>query len=292
MILSYGYLGGTPAQEAYAKAHTAVERALALSPNLALAHEERASMFSGVEFDQQRALAGLRRALQLAPDNAYVRRALGQQLAFMGEVEQGVGLMREALATDPLNVYYLNELGHWLAVLGHLDDGERMLRKVMELNPGSEAAPSNLSYIEILRGNAGAALAAAKSVPPGPARIQAIALARQIGPDRGAADTALKALIDGFSDARSYNIAAAYALRNDREKTFEWLDRAWKNRNSGLRGTQTPSSSVPVGSTLRRALSQGRPAGAPGSCRAREYHLTATARRSWQHVPEGSQWQQ
>jgi len=234
MILSYGYLGGTHAQEAYAKARSAVDRALALSPNLALAHEERASMFSGVEFDQQRALAEFRRALQLAPDSSYVRRALGQQLAFMGEVEQGVGLMREALATDPLNLYYLNELGHWLAVLGHLDDGERMSRKVLELNPDSDLAPSNLSYIEILRGNAAAALGAAKSVPPGPARIQAIALARQIGPDRAEADAALKAFIDGFSDARAYNIAAAYALRSDREKTFEWLDRAWKNRRPGL----------------------------------------------------------
>jgi TolB-like protein/Tfp pilus assembly protein PilF len=234
MILSYAYLGGARAQEAYAKARTAVDRALTLSPNLALAHEERASMFSGVEFDQQRALAEFRRAVQLAPGNAYVRRALGGQLAWIGEVEQGVGLMREALASDPLNVYYLTELGYWLSVLGHLDDGEGMLQKVLELNPGAEAALSNLAYIQILRGDASAALAAAKSVPPGPARIQAVALARQIGPDRAEADAALKALIDGFSDARAYNIAAAYALRNDREKTFEWLERAWKNRRPAL----------------------------------------------------------
>ena len=235
MFFSYGYLGGAPAQEAYAKARTAVDRALALSPNLALAHEERASMFAGVEFDQQRALAEFRRAVQLAPEDAYVRRALGEQLAQMGEVEQGVGLMREALAADPLNVFYLSELGTWLAVLGHLDDAERMLRKAMELNPGSEGTPSTLSYIEILRGNADAALAAAESVAPGLDHIGAVALARQIGPDRAAADAALKALIDGFSEASAYQIAVVYALRNDREKTFQWLDRAWRNRDPGLR---------------------------------------------------------
>jgi TolB-like protein/Flp pilus assembly protein TadD len=234
MILSYSYLRGAPAQEAYAKARTAVDRSLALSPNLALAHEERASMFAGVEFDQQRALAEFRRAVQLAPDNAYVKYALGAQLAQMGEVEQGVGLMREALAIDPLNVFYLNELGSLLPVLGHLDDGERMVRKVMELSPGSQAALQNLLYIEILRGNAGAALAAAESAPPGRDRIGALALARQIGPDRAAADAALKALIDGSSDLDAFTVAEAYALRNDREKTFEWLDRLWKNRDARL----------------------------------------------------------
>jgi TolB-like protein/Tfp pilus assembly protein PilF len=235
MILSYGYLDGTPAQEAFAKARVAVDRALALSPNLAPAHVERASMFSGVEFDQQRALAEFRRAVQLAPDNAYARRALGLQLAYMGETEEGVRLMREALATDPLNVLYLNSLGYWLPVLGYLDEGERMSRKVMELNPDSVDAPSNLSYIEILRGNAGAALAAAESVPP-VARIEALALARQIGPDRAAADAALKALIDESGANSAYQIAAAYALRNDPERTFEWLGRAWKNRDHGLVG--------------------------------------------------------
>ncbi|MBV8782630.1 MAG: TIR domain-containing protein [Gammaproteobacteria bacterium] len=236
MILSYGHLSGTRAQAAYAQARTAVDRALALSPNLAPAHVERASMFSGVEFDQQRALAEFRRAVQLAPDDAYARRALGLQLAYMGEVEQGVELMREALASDPLNVLYLNTLGYWLPVLGHLDDGERMSRKVMELNPGSVDALYNLSYIEVLRGDARAALAAAESVPQGLNRTAALALARQIGPDRAAADATLKTLIDGSGDDSAYQIAVVYALRNDREKAFEWLDRAWKKRDHGLVG--------------------------------------------------------
>jgi len=104
----------------------------------------------------------------------------------------------------------------------------------MELDPGSEGALSQLSYIEILRGNASAALVAAESVPPGLVRAGAVALARQIGTDQAAADAALKAFIEGFSDVQAYNIALAYALRNDREKTFEWLGRAWKNRDYGL----------------------------------------------------------
>lgn len=191
-------------------------------------------MSSGVEFDQQRALAEFRRAVQLAPDNAYVRRALGRQLAVMGEIEQGVELMREALATDPLNTFDMDELQNWLAVLGRLDEAERIVRKLIELMPGSQRAFADLSYIEVLRGNAAAALAAAELEPPGRLRAAALAQARQIGTDRAAADAALKALIDGATDKSAYQIAMVYALRNDREKTFEWLERAWRNRDPAL----------------------------------------------------------
>ena len=32
----------------------------------------------------------------------------------------------------------------------------------------------------------------------------------------------------------AYQIAEAYALRNDANSTFEWLDRAWSNRDQGM----------------------------------------------------------
>jgi len=32
----------------------------------------------------------------------------------------------------------------------------------------------------------------------------------------------------------AYQIAEVYALRNDDKATFEWLDRAWSNRDPGI----------------------------------------------------------
>jgi hypothetical protein len=89
--------------------------------------------------------------------------------------------------------------------------------------------------IEVQRGDARAALTAAQQVPPGLWRLAALALAAQIGSDRAAADSTLEALIRDGAQAYAYQIAEVYALRNDSDKTFEWLDRAWDNRDSGIR---------------------------------------------------------
>ena len=56
----------------------------------------------------------------------------------------------------------------------------------------------------------------------------------KIGDDRSAADSALSTLIEKDANIDAYQIAEVYALRNDENATFEWLDRAWSNRDSGI----------------------------------------------------------
>jgi hypothetical protein len=82
--------------------------------------------------------------------------------------------------------------------------------------------------------SAQAALAAAQHEAPGFAQDIALALARQIGSDRSAADAALKTLIDKDDAVAPYQIAWVYALRNDPKETFDWLDRAWTARDLGI----------------------------------------------------------
>ena len=62
----------------------------------------------------------------------------------------------------------------------------------------------------------------------------ALALAQQISGDPVAADAALKNLVDNGADAFAYQIAQVYALRNDSDKVFEWLDHAWAHRDTGV----------------------------------------------------------
>ena len=76
--------------------------------------------------------------------------------------------------------------------------------------------------------------AAQKEVEAGGWQDIALALAQQISGDTVAADTALKKLIDTQPNDAGYQIAQVYALRNDPDKVFEWLDRAWSNRDVGI----------------------------------------------------------
>ena len=92
----------------------------------------------------------------------------------------------------------------------------------------------NSAIILIQRGETAAALEAAEQEPAGPWQDAALALARQAGPDRGAADTALKTLIRKDGQLAPYQTAEVYALRGDANATFQWLDRAWSNRDPGI----------------------------------------------------------
>jgi TolB-like protein/Tfp pilus assembly protein PilF len=233
-FLSQLFLEGVPAQEAHAKARAAADRALSLSPELVAAHLARGFLLLNADFDWRGAETEFRRAVELAPNDGFAKYNLGIQLATLGEVEQAVELTHQALATEPLRAASYNTLAGYLSGLNRLDEGERAIRRAIELQPGAAAFHQQLAVIEIQRGNAQAALAAAQQEPPGNWRDIALALARQIGGDRSAADAALKTLIDKWAGAAPYQIAEVYALRNDAKETFAWLDRAWSSRDPGI----------------------------------------------------------
>lgn len=89
--------------------------------------------------------------------------------------------------------------------------------------------------LEILRGRPQAALVAARLEPPGVGREIAQTLALQVAGRPAAADAALAQLIATRSEIAAYNIAEAYALRNDADQMFAWLQRAHAVNDSGIR---------------------------------------------------------
>jgi TolB-like protein/Flp pilus assembly protein TadD len=232
--LSNGFLEGAPAQDAFAKAREAARRALAVSPELAAAHLAWGYVLQSADFDWRGAEAEFRRAIELAPNDAEAKYFLGSQLATLGEVEAAIELTRQALATEPLRASWYNWLGNYLLGLNRLDEAERAVRTAIDLQPGAVWYHQTLTAIQVQRGNAPGALAAAQQEPEGVWRDYALVLARQIGTDRGAAEAALRTMIDRDANISAYQIAQAYALRNDAKATFEWLERAWSNRDTGI----------------------------------------------------------
>jgi TolB-like protein/Tfp pilus assembly protein PilF len=232
--LSSGFLGGAPAQEAYAKAHEAAERALALSPELAAAHIARGYLLQNADFNWRGAEAEFRRAVELAPNDGEAKFYFGTQLATFGEMEPAIELTRQALVTEPLQASWYPWLAWYLSGTNRLDEAEQAIRRAIELQPSAAWYHQILTIIDVQRGNAQAALAAAQREPPGVWQDVALALARQIGGDRSAADAALRTLVEKGANLSAYQIAEVYALRNDAKATFEWLDRASNNRDPGI----------------------------------------------------------
>ena len=158
------------------------------------------------------------------------------QLATFGEVQPAIELTRQALATEPLRADWHKFLSYYLSALNRLDEAERAIRRAIELQPASAVFHYALTIIEVQRGNAQAALGAAQQEAPGVWQDIALALARQIGDDRSAADAALRTLIDKHANTYAIQIAEVYAARNDANATFEWLDRALSTRDPDIGG--------------------------------------------------------
>ncbi|MFZ0500230.1 MAG: TIR domain-containing protein [Steroidobacteraceae bacterium] len=225
---------GRAAQAAYATAREAADRALTLSPDLAAAHIALGYLLLLADLDWRGSEAEYRRALALAPNDGDARFELGVLLAALGEVKQAIELTRQALTSEPLRANWYNTLAGYFSGLNRLDEAEQAIDKAIELQPAASSFRETLAIIEIQRGDARAALAAARQEPPGLWQDVALTLARQIGGDRSAADAALKALIEKYADSAAYQIAEVYALRNDANATFQWLARAWSSRDPGI----------------------------------------------------------
>jgi TolB-like protein/Tfp pilus assembly protein PilF len=232
--LSANYLDGAPAQQAYSRAREAADRAVAQSPDLAAAHVARGRLLEVANLDWRGGEAEFRRAVALAPNDGDARFWLGKQFATYGELDQAIQLTRQALATDPLRANWYRWLALYLSGLNRLDEAERAIRRAIELQPAAAIYHQTLALVEVQRRNAQAALEAAQQEPPGWWQDHALALARQIGGDRGAADAALRTLIKKDANLAAYQIAQVYAVRNDDSETFAWLDLAWSNRDGGI----------------------------------------------------------
>ena len=226
------FRAGESRQEAIANARAATRTAVELDPDDAAVHNAVGTLHQVIDHEWNAAQAEYRRAIELDAAYTAARVNLAGLLATTGRPDEAVDVLRGALTVEPLNPLPYGKLGAALTTLGRLDEAEQALRKLGELQPSM--APhmhAQLAKIEILRGNAGAALAEARQSPPDKGEREGnVALALQIGDDRAAADAALAALVAMPASGRMYwYIADAHALRKDADQAFLWLDRAVAN---------------------------------------------------------------
>ncbi len=232
--LAATWLAGAEANEAYAKARNAAQTALSLAPNLAAGHEALGFVLVTPDLNFTAAEAEFRKAEKLAPADAGPKFALSFLFAAQGRLAEAENIMRQTLALDPLGVTRYLNLARILIAGGRYDEAEAALRKAIELQPAAARLHAYLTTLDVIRGDAAAALQDAELEPKGFWRDYALALALQIQNDRGAADAALQKLIDENAVSGPFQIATVYGLRKEPDKMFDWLERAYTEHDPGL----------------------------------------------------------
>lgn len=212
------------------KSRAAADTALRLQPDLAVAHGARGYLLMDSDFDWMGMNAEHQRALQLAPNDALIRFQYGNAQAILGHPARAAALTREAISSDPLNTLFYLMQSYYQAALGQIDEARKTLRKALALQPDNVEYLLKMVSYETQAGNAKAAIEAAQKVPAAD-RPGALAMARQIGGDRAAADVALESAIKAES---AYFMAELYGIRKEPEKMFASLERAWTNHDIEL----------------------------------------------------------
>ena len=125
--------------------------------------------------------------------------------------------------------------------MGQLDEAAADMKKAVELNPDVWAADFLLSQIYVLQARPQDALSEIGRVRYEPERVFLYAIAYYALGRKQDSDAALRELIQK-SPQNTYEIAKVYAFRNQSDEAFEWLDRAYVQRDAGLIETKVDPS--------------------------------------------------
>lgn len=230
------FLNGDARQQAFAQARVAADREQTLAPNAAYTHTDRGYLLATVDNDSTGALAEYKRAHELAPNDITSMNYLAGGLENLGQLQAAVEMYRKALASDPARVDIYVNLA--LALLGQrqLDAAEEIARKGLAWQPNYPWLHGILAEVAVLRGDVDAARSnAAKETDPvnGP---WTQALAAQISPDGKQADAVLRDYVAKQGKDQPYFVADLYAVRKQPDEMFEWLQRAWNQRDPNFSG--------------------------------------------------------
>jgi len=227
-------VGLIPTKEGQRIAREAVDRALALNPNLAAAHAQMGRIRQHVDFDWAGADASFQRAIALEPGNSESVALAAESAAMLGRFDEALRLSRQAVDLDPLNAGSWDTLGETEYFTGRLDEAAADCKKALELKPDIWRGIISLSRTYIVQGRAQDALPEIELVLQDLPRSFLHAIAYHALGREKEADAALRELIAKYSERGAYQIAQVYAFRNQSDEAFVWLDRAYELRDGEI----------------------------------------------------------
>jgi TolB-like protein/Flp pilus assembly protein TadD len=222
------------ADKGMALARQAAERALALEPDLAAAYLALAEVQTGHDFDWKGAAESLRRALALAPTDAAVVDSAARLAYYFGQKERAVELGAQAVALDPVNPSVRVDHGFALNSVRRFKEAEAEFRRLTELNPKAPWGHAGTSFNYTTEGRFDEAAAEAAQETNEWSRLFALTLAQWGQKKQPESDATLAQFIKADADIAAYQIAEIYAFRRDNDRAFEWLERAYRQRDPGL----------------------------------------------------------
>ncbi len=220
------------------QARAALTKALALNPNLAEAHSTLGWIKLWYDWDWRGAEQEFRRSLELDPNSSVAHRDYSHYLQLRKRFDEAVEENKRAIDLAPLDILPSIHMA-WLYVDAR--EGVKAVeqsRHVLEMDPAFTGAYLMLAGGYELQGEWKEELAAikrAKGLYPG-AYFGTVAYVQAVSGNKLRAKAAFTELTE-FSRhnyVSPLDFASYYAALGDRNKAFEWLNRAYRERATGM----------------------------------------------------------
>jgi TolB-like protein len=234
-IAGFATQGGQKTFDAHlASARDAIARALAIEPDLPDALYARAWIETNFDFNWSAATQTVSKAMALAPADPNVLIAAANLETALGNRDRAIEIYRKAVELDPVNAQSRSFLAFGLANTKRFAEARAEYARVIELNSSAPWAHAGLGLAYLLQNKFEEAATEAQADAGEWARLLIVSCARWAQKRVQESDAALNELIKNESELAAFQIAQAYAYRGDKDKAFEWLERARRQRDPGL----------------------------------------------------------
>jgi tetratricopeptide (TPR) repeat protein len=226
-----GWYRYKPPAEAYARSKAAANKAVEIDPKLAEAHVTIAMVKGVFEWDWAGAENEFKLALQLNPRYATAHHRYSLFLPILGRLDEAIAEAKKAQELDPLSLIINENVGDILSLARRYDEAEQQLLKTIELDPNFDVAHQTLANVYESKGMYEKSLEQAFWNEPNELARQKKIYA-QSG-QQGIWRDMLQYLLDRAKsgEVRPFWIAGVYARLGDKDKCFEWLDKALEERS-------------------------------------------------------------
>jgi TolB-like protein/DNA-binding winged helix-turn-helix (wHTH) protein/Flp pilus assembly protein TadD len=144
---SLGVIGDVAAADVFPKARLAAEKALALDGSLAEAHTSLAYVKFSYDWDWNAAEGEFQRAIALNPNYATAHQWYGQFLRLMGREEEAILEGKRSLDLDPLSLIINVEAGLPYYYLRRYGEALQHFRKALEMEPNFALAHHDIGWV-------------------------------------------------------------------------------------------------------------------------------------------------
>lgn len=234
-----GIFGALPPNEVMLKAKMTSMKSMAIDDTLAEPHASLAYVRAFYEWDWSGAEREFERAIELQPNYAVAHHFYSFYLAAMGRLDEAIVEEKQAHELDPISLIISTNIGMYLYYARQYDKAIERCRKTLRMDPTFFPAHIFIGLAYEQKGmyeEAVAELEKAISLSGGDLSLAGLGHAYAVSGKRDEAQKLLNELNEQSQQryVSPYYMAMISAGLGEHDQSFEWLDKACKDRSGWL----------------------------------------------------------